>query len=70
MPSYKVNTALNIRGITSYSKDRGNSVVAHWILGHKGFVGNELADSFTKEAAKEMIDSQEEFIKEKQIRKK
>ena len=61
MPSYKVDTVLNIRRISSYLKDRGNSVVVHWIPGHKGFVGNELADSLAKEAAKEMIDSQEEF---------
>ena len=61
MASYKVDTVLNIRRISSYLKDRGNSVVVHWIPGHKGFVGNELADSLAKEAAKEMIDSQEEF---------
>ena len=61
MPSYKVDTVLNIRRITSYLKDMGNSVVVHWILGHKEFVRNELADRLAKEAAKEMIDSQEEF---------
>ena len=52
IPSYKVDTVLFIRRISSYLKDRGNSVVVHWIWGHKGFVGNELADSLAKEAAK------------------
>ena len=37
MPSYKVDTVLHIRRISSYLKDRGNSVVVHWIPGHKGF---------------------------------
>ena len=45
MPSFKVDTVLNIIRITSYQKDRGNSVVVHWIPGHKEFVGNELADN-------------------------
>ena len=61
MPSYKVVTVLIIRRITSYLKDRGNLVVVHCFPGHKGFVGNEFADSFAKEAAKETIYSQEEF---------
>ena len=61
MPSYKVDTVLNIRRITSYLKDRGISVVIHWIPGHKGFVGNELADGLAKEEQKKIIDSQEEF---------
>ena len=69
MPYYKVDTVLNIRRISSYLKDRGNSVVVHWIPGHKGFVGNELADSLAKEAAKEMI-VRKNFMKEKQIRRK
>ena len=43
----------------SQLKDRGNTVAVHWILGHKGFAENKLADSLAKETAKEMVDCQE-----------
>ena len=56
-----MNTILYIRSMIAHMKDTDNGVYIHWIPGHKGFEGNELADLLAKEAKNKMENSKTDF---------
>ena len=66
IPKHNVefDVILNIRQISSTLQNNGHSLFVHWIPVHKDFKGNELADCLAKNAAKEMIGKEEDFLKQ------
>ena len=46
---------LQIKEYVTKLSGRGNSIVVHWVPGHRDKEGNELADLQAKEAANEMV---------------
>ena len=68
MPDANIALVVECRQMVK-SLDENNKLSVHWIPGHKGIQGNEIADKLAKEAAAEMVGKPEEVYSRKITKK-